>query len=420
MATLPFQAFDADHHYYEAEDAFIRHVDRRMHRRCMQWAEVNGRKRLLVGGQVNSFIPNPTFDPVAKPGILDEYFRGKNPDGKDIRTLFGELDPIHPAYRNRDARLAQLDEQGLAGAWLFPTLAVGMEESLQRDREALCAAFEGFNRWLEEDWGFAYRDRLFAAPYIPLADPEWAVRELEWALGAGARMICMTPGPVRGTDHGNPADPIYDAFWARVNEAGIVLGIHSGDAGYNAFGDLYGVGGTFKAFDFDPTRIALSAAPVADKLAAMICQRFFSRFPKVRVATVECGSDWVDGLLKRPQEGVRPDADVLRARPGRAVQVEGLGLAVLRGRSRGAEEPARRRSRALRLGLSARRGPRDSHRLHSRLQGIRRGRDPSGHARERALAAAPRVAPNPFRLAAARLPAQGSRAVCPCSIRARP
>ena len=40
-------------------------------------------------------------------------------------------------------------------------------------------------------------------------------------------------------------------------------------------------------------------ANVADKLAAMICQRFFSRFPKVRVATVECGSDWVDGLLKR-------------------------------------------------------------------------------------------------------------------------
>ena len=48
MADLGFQAFDADHHYYEAEDAFIRHVDRRMHRRCMQWAEIGGRKRLLV------------------------------------------------------------------------------------------------------------------------------------------------------------------------------------------------------------------------------------------------------------------------------------------------------------------------------------------------------------------------------------
>jgi len=27
MAALNYQAFDADNHYYEAEDAFIRHVD---------------------------------------------------------------------------------------------------------------------------------------------------------------------------------------------------------------------------------------------------------------------------------------------------------------------------------------------------------------------------------------------------------
>ncbi len=71
MAELGFPVFDADHHYYEAEDAFTRHVDRRMQNRCMQWAEINGRKRLLVGGKTNRFIPNPTFDPVAQPGILD-------------------------------------------------------------------------------------------------------------------------------------------------------------------------------------------------------------------------------------------------------------------------------------------------------------------------------------------------------------
>ncbi len=299
MADLPFRAFDADHHYYEAEDAFTRHIDPRMKRRCMEWAEVDGRKRLLVGGKINRFIPNPTFDPVAKPGVLDEFFRGRNPEGKGIAALFGALDPIHPAYRDRDARVAQLDDQNLAGAYLFPTLAVGMEESLKDDPEALCAAFRAFNRWLEEDWGFGYQGRLFAAPYIPLADPAWAVEELEWALAAGARMICMTPGPVRGSTHGSPADPIYDPFWARLNEAGITLAIHSGDAGYNQFADLYGSGGAFRAFAFDPLRISLSAHPVADKLAAMICHGLFTRHPRVRVATIECGSEWVAGLLAR-------------------------------------------------------------------------------------------------------------------------
>ena len=36
MAELGFKAFDADNHYYEAEDAFMRHVDPKMHKRCMQ------------------------------------------------------------------------------------------------------------------------------------------------------------------------------------------------------------------------------------------------------------------------------------------------------------------------------------------------------------------------------------------------
>ena len=43
MASLDFKAFDADNHYYEAEDAFIRHVDPKMHKRCMQWAELSRR-----------------------------------------------------------------------------------------------------------------------------------------------------------------------------------------------------------------------------------------------------------------------------------------------------------------------------------------------------------------------------------------
>ena len=75
MTEVSFAAFDADNHYYQATDAFIRHVDPKMHKRCMQWATVDGRERLLVAGRINRFIPNPTFDPVARPGCLDDCFR---------------------------------------------------------------------------------------------------------------------------------------------------------------------------------------------------------------------------------------------------------------------------------------------------------------------------------------------------------
>ena len=65
MAQLDYLAFDADNHYYEAVDAFTRYVDPKMAKRTMQWAEIDGKQRLLVAGRVNRFIPNPTFDPVA-------------------------------------------------------------------------------------------------------------------------------------------------------------------------------------------------------------------------------------------------------------------------------------------------------------------------------------------------------------------
>jgi len=298
MSQLPFRAFDADNHYYEAEDAFIRHVDPRLRSRAMQWAVVNGKKRLLVGGKVNRFIPNPTFDPVARPGILDDYFRGRNPERKDIRTLFGELDPISPAYRDRDARIRLLDAQRLEGCFLFPTLGVGMEESLKHDPEAAVAAFDGFNRWLEEDWGFAYEDRIFGAPYFTLLDEDAAVQQLDRALAAGARLICMRAGPV-AHPHGSasPADRKFDSFWARVNEAGITVAYHSGDNGYNKFANEWGVGGEFKSFDYDALRLCLSPSALLDTLAALICHGLFDRFPGIRIATIESGSYWVEPLL---------------------------------------------------------------------------------------------------------------------------
>jgi predicted TIM-barrel fold metal-dependent hydrolase len=300
MPQIDFPAFDADHHYYEAEDAFTRHIEPKMQRRAMQWGVVNGRKSLLVAGKVNRFIPNPTFDPVAKPGCLDQYFRGNNPDGKSIRDVFGELEPINPAYRNRDARIALMDTQGIEGMFMFPTLGVGMEESLKRDPEALCAAFRAFNRWMNEDWGFAYKERLFAAPYITLVDVDNAVRELEWALENDARVVVMRAGPIETPAGGfSPADARFDPFWARVAEAGITAAYHSGDSGYLKFFEAWGIGGDFQSFDFNPLRLCMSPAPIMDTMAALVCGGLFDRHPRLRVATIETGSSWVAPLLKR-------------------------------------------------------------------------------------------------------------------------
>ena len=307
MAEVSFQLFDADNHYYEAEDAFIRYVDPKLHKRCMQWAMLDGRKRLLVGGRVNRFIPNPTFDPVARPGCLDEFYRAHKAGSDNLSEMFGELDPINPAYRNRDERLKIMDTQGIEKVFMFPTLGVGMEEALKHDPAACVAAFQGFNRWLDEDWGFSFKERIYAAPYITLIDPEQAVGELEYLLERDVRIVVMRAAPVPSPGGSRSiADPIFDPYWARVNEAGITVAFHGGDHGYNKYADDWGEGGEFMSFRGTPLRGLLTGdrAPF-DTFAAMICHGLFDRHRNLRVASIEMGADWVRQLLKKLSRSYR-------------------------------------------------------------------------------------------------------------------
>ena len=301
MALLGYPAFDCDNHYYEAPDAFTRHVPKAMQPRCVQWAEIDGRKHHLVGGKLAHAVRNPTWNPIAKPGVMSEYFRG-NKSQKSPLEMLREREPLPPYYMDRDARLAKLDEQGLEAVWLFPTLGVLYEELLKHDTEAVKVLFRAFNRWLDEDWGLAYRGRIFGAPYLTLTDLDWACEELECALGRGARVVVMRPAAV-WTAHGtaSPADPQFDRFWARVNEAGITLVVHAGDSGYTSHGyakDGFSaeLGGAMLKPSIKSFNIERAAY---DFLITLAYERLFERFPNLRIASVENGSEFLPDLFRK-------------------------------------------------------------------------------------------------------------------------
>ena len=300
MARLDFQLFDADNHYYEPTDAFTRHLDPKLAKRAMQWATIDGKTRLLVAGKVNRFIPNPTFDPVAKPGCLDAYFRGKSA-GDDIRSAFGELDPIPLEYRDRDARLAVMDAQSIEGCFMFPTLGVGMEESLTGDPEAAHAAFHAFNQWLVDDWGLAYQDRILSAPMLSLLDADLAIAEVDWVIEQGARVVVLRAAPVMAPTGGrSPGDVMYDPVWARLAEAGVTVAYHSGDSGYGRYAQDWGEPAEMEAFRRSPFRaLTTTDRPIYDTIAALIGHGVLARHPGLRVATIESGSEWAPSLVKK-------------------------------------------------------------------------------------------------------------------------
>jgi hypothetical protein len=78
--VLPYPLFDADNHLYEPQEAMTRYLPKE-YRNAIQYVQVNGRTKIAIRGQISEYIPNPTFEVVARPGAMEEYFKVGNPDG---------------------------------------------------------------------------------------------------------------------------------------------------------------------------------------------------------------------------------------------------------------------------------------------------------------------------------------------------
>jgi predicted TIM-barrel fold metal-dependent hydrolase len=299
---LDFAPIDADNHYYEPLDAFTRHLDRAYKHRGVQTVSDGRHTHLLIGGRINRFVPNPTFDPIIVPGCLDLMFRGQVPEDADPRTLM-QVEPLRPEYQGREARVAVAARQGLGAVLLFPTLGCGVEEGLKDDVPATMASLSAFNRWLEDDWGFVYEHRLVTAPMLSLADPDAALRELDDLVERGARIVHIRPAPVPG-EHGTSrslGDRVHDPVWARLAEASIPVAFHLGDSGYNAFTAMWGGDANFEGFGNTSilSRILVSDRAIHDTIASLVVDGVFFRHPTLRVASIENGSDWMALLVKR-------------------------------------------------------------------------------------------------------------------------
>src|SRR5918997_5252268 len=291
---LGYPVFDADNHLYETEDAFTRHLPRE-HRGAIDYVEVRGRKKIVVRGTISEYIPNPTFDVVARPGAQEEYFRIGTPEGKSSREIIGEPMRAIPAFRRPEPRQELMDELGVDRALMFPTLASLLEERL-RDAPVLThAVIHSLNEWLHEEWGFTHDDRIFTTPVITLPIVEKAVEELEWAVERGARTVLIRPAPVPGLGGSRSFGyEEFDPFWQAVVDNDVLVSMHASDSGYSRYQADWTGPQEMLPFRPDPFRmLTMGKRPIEDAMAAFVCHGAFTRFPDLRIASIENGGDWV-------------------------------------------------------------------------------------------------------------------------------
>ena len=114
----------------------------------------------------------------------------------------------------------------------------------------------------------------------------------------------MRPAAVTtATGTKSPFDPHFDPVWSRINEAGVTLVIHASDSGYSTQGyadSRFSAAGISKGTYGGPSIGSFSIERAAqDWLIQAVFQKIFDRFPNLRVASIENGSDFLGPTFRK-------------------------------------------------------------------------------------------------------------------------
>ena len=324
---LDYKILDADNHFNEPLDCYERYIDPNHRDLAIRYVESpeGGAPLQLFAGRPSKFNntqviysdeelkkmlgTNPTqeIEPTEAPGIfLNRMNSMRGLSDEDKAELLAKFRDQRESYGNRELRLALMDEQGIEAALMFPASAHDIEYEFADNIEAMYANVRAFNRWMYEEVGFAHENRLFLPPYIPLADVDLAVAELDIVLGQGAPVIQFKAGHAHGGEanpHGgrSVADPVFDPIWSRINEANTRVSTHLGGTDYQKYGADWSEDptATFGQFDAFQWMMYWGDRPAMEFTAGTILHNLFGRFPNVKICLAEQGTVWLPYTLRK-------------------------------------------------------------------------------------------------------------------------
>ncbi len=311
---LTYKVYDADNHIYPPADAEVRNLEQQYRERVFPTGKSHRTQVEVVGdehkaktlgehpvgqhGGVNPLAIPEMKGPIPVPGaMLNRLNPMKDLDKEGVTTLVETFRDMEPAFENRERRLQLMDEQGVEAAVIHAGTRSYANAFKQGDVSAGYAASRAWNRYLEDDWGFEYKNRIFTPAYVPLLDVDMAVAELDRVMGEGAKLIGLDTGP---SFNRSPADPLFDPFWSRVNEAKIPIVVHLG-------GHLGHRGGewgedpetAYKDFNAFQWLSFWSDFPIMETVFMLVFHSFLTRFPNIDVLIAEHGTPWLPYVLRK-------------------------------------------------------------------------------------------------------------------------
>ena len=208
-------------------------------------------------------------------------------DGQLVpRGLQGEVMPGTPpddvrSVENPTERMRWMDRQGVETQVIIPSFFLVTLIELPAAQVALARSY---NRWMADQCrGSGGRLRWALVP--PYLDMEACREEIQFGAANGAVSILMRPIEGRRMI----VDPYFFPMYAEAERLNLAIGVH--------------IGNTYLPVYQQPRAVMYSVVPMAAAFVTVYVSDFAERFPSLKFAFLESGSEWLPYAFREISRG---------------------------------------------------------------------------------------------------------------------
>src|SRR5579862_5002593 len=276
-------AVDADGHILEDAGLWDRYIEAKYKDRAVRVrTDSKGLEYLEVAGRPSKIFSGGRL------GGLSAMGSTRN-DQRPIAPTYGG----HAPFGAMDAkeRLRRIEAEGLAAAFLYPTMSL-LWETETDDPELAQACTRAYNRYIV-DFCSESQGRLIPIAHLSLGDPAAAAVELERAVKAGCKGGWVAQFVMTRKPH---AHPDHDVLFAKAQELDVPIGLHP------SIEPTWALPGRYdrqyiRAHTFFLNVTASDA--IRHALTSFMQYGTFDKFPRLKIVVLEAGAGWISYWLDR-------------------------------------------------------------------------------------------------------------------------
>ena len=277
---------DVDTHVSEWDDLWTARAPERLRNLVPRVTETDGKRHWVIGE--DQFL----FDSFASCSVM--------PDGTKARGIGffdREIDQVHKAAWDVDARVKFMDEQGIYAQIAYPNiLGFGGQRSMKVDPDLRLASVQIYNDAMMEMQARSGQ-RIFPMALLPWWDIEASLKETERCMKGGMKGINISSDP---HVHGIPSlgEAHWDPLWDMCQSNGLPVNFHIGASDVSTSW-YFNASWPEMSGEQKVTLGGLMLFATNQRvLASILASRFLERFPSLKIVSVESGAGWIPFLLE--------------------------------------------------------------------------------------------------------------------------